>query len=121
MLIVAVDANFRLKNLFRSTEQKDPGLHTGLAYFVDDKPYKAHVMKFATQKDVSGAHWCMSVVTDTSYRLVPAVVSRALPTLTANFTPDFAVLGWRCVSVLATSLYARIVSAIFRRVNGELP
>ncbi|EDR12898.1 uncharacterized protein LACBIDRAFT_323718 [Laccaria bicolor S238N-H82] len=53
LLIIAMDANFRLKNLMRSSIAKDPGLHTGMAYFPDDKPYREHVLKYATQKDIS--------------------------------------------------------------------
>ncbi|PBK63779.1 hypothetical protein ARMSODRAFT_893876, partial [Armillaria solidipes] len=53
ILILALDANFRLKNLFRSSIEKDPGLHTGLAYFVNPGPYLAHVSRYATQKDIS--------------------------------------------------------------------
>ncbi|KIJ95660.1 hypothetical protein K443DRAFT_108434, partial [Laccaria amethystina LaAM-08-1] len=52
-LIIAMDANFRLKNLMRSSLKKDPGLHTGLAYFPEDAPYQKHILKYATQKDIS--------------------------------------------------------------------
>ncbi|KAH7917767.1 hypothetical protein BV22DRAFT_1052206 [Leucogyrophana mollusca] len=48
-----MDANFRLKNRMRSSDAADPGLHTGLAYFVPEAPYKAHLLKFASQKDMS--------------------------------------------------------------------
>jgi hypothetical protein len=48
-----MDANFRLKNRMRSTEAADPGLHTGLAYLVENEPYIEHVSKYASQKDVS--------------------------------------------------------------------
>ncbi|KAG2126046.1 hypothetical protein DEU56DRAFT_916197 [Suillus clintonianus] len=51
--IIAMDANFRLKNRTRSSDLADPGMHTGLAYFVVTKPYSAHVLQFASQKDVS--------------------------------------------------------------------
>ncbi|KAI6151215.1 hypothetical protein BKA82DRAFT_3975358 [Pisolithus tinctorius] len=51
-LIIAIDANFRLKNRARASDQ-DPGLHTGLAYFVADGPYNEHVLRFATQEDIS--------------------------------------------------------------------
>ena len=37
----------------RSSIKKDPGLHTGMAYFTEDEPYRKHVLKYATQKDVS--------------------------------------------------------------------
>lgn len=50
--MVAVDANFKAKNLLRSSEAKDPGLHTGLAYFVENEEYREHILKSATQKDV---------------------------------------------------------------------
>ena len=53
VLIVAMDANFRLKNLMRSSLKRDPGLHTGFAYFPEDAPYQKHILKYATQKDVS--------------------------------------------------------------------
>lgn len=55
VLIVAMDANFRLKNLMRSSLKRDPGLHTGFAYFPEDAPYQRHILKYATQKDVSGS------------------------------------------------------------------
>ena len=52
-----MDANFRLKNLMRSSLKRDPGLHTGFAYFPEDVPYQKHILKYATQKDVSLAHY----------------------------------------------------------------
>ena len=51
-LFIAIDANFRLKNCARSSDDLDPGLHTGLAYFVLNCPYYDHVLQFATQNDV---------------------------------------------------------------------
>ncbi|KAK0497778.1 hypothetical protein EDD18DRAFT_1072294 [Armillaria luteobubalina] len=53
MLILALDANFRLKNLYRSSWEKDPGLHMGLAHFVEPTRYLEHVRQYATQKDIS--------------------------------------------------------------------
>lgn len=47
-----MDANFRLKNLMRSSISKDPGLHTGFAFFPEDGPYRKHILKYASQKDV---------------------------------------------------------------------
>lgn len=59
--MVAVDANFRAKNLIRSSELADPGLHTGLAYFVENEGYKEHVLKSATQKDVSFEYLLLTI------------------------------------------------------------
>lgn len=47
-----MDANFRLKNLLRSDETNDPGLHTGHAYYMDDEKYKTHISKYPAQTDV---------------------------------------------------------------------
>ncbi|KAI0054865.1 hypothetical protein BV25DRAFT_1922298 [Artomyces pyxidatus] len=51
--LFAIDANFRLKNRLRSSDEKDPGLSTGLAYFVENEKYLAHVVNYATQEDIS--------------------------------------------------------------------
>ncbi|PBK75404.1 hypothetical protein ARMSODRAFT_1012859 [Armillaria solidipes] len=53
LLILALDANFQLKNLYCSSLEKDPGLHTGLAHFVEPTEYLAHMSKYATQKDIN--------------------------------------------------------------------
>lgn len=47
-----MDVNFRLKNRARSSTTADPGLHTGLAYFVPEKPYAEHILRNASQTDV---------------------------------------------------------------------
>ncbi|KAF9006891.1 hypothetical protein BDZ89DRAFT_965772 [Hymenopellis radicata] len=51
-LLLALDANFRLKNL-RRPGTHDPGLHSGLAYFVETMDYLAHIAKYPRQKDIS--------------------------------------------------------------------
>ncbi|KAG1763903.1 hypothetical protein EV702DRAFT_1182676 [Suillus placidus] len=51
-LIIAMDANFRLKNRNQASSIADPGLHTGLAYFVPDKSYTEHILKNASQANV---------------------------------------------------------------------
>nr|GAT58314.1 predicted protein [Mycena chlorophos] len=43
MVILAMDANFRMKNRLRSNEINDPSLGGGLAYWVDPRPYQDHV------------------------------------------------------------------------------
>ncbi|KAF8993816.1 hypothetical protein BDZ89DRAFT_972653, partial [Hymenopellis radicata] len=50
--IFSLDANFRLKNL-RRPKSHDPGLHTGLAYFVERDPYLEYIAKHPGQKDIS--------------------------------------------------------------------
>ncbi len=50
---IASDANFHMYNLFCSSDAADPGLHTGLAYYVKPDKYKKHILKHITQTDVS--------------------------------------------------------------------
>ncbi|KAF8834542.1 hypothetical protein BDN67DRAFT_992646 [Paxillus ammoniavirescens] len=38
---------------FRSSNAADLGLHTGLAYFVPNQPYQEHILKYASQNDIS--------------------------------------------------------------------
>ncbi|KAJ7810115.1 hypothetical protein B0H13DRAFT_2248680 [Mycena leptocephala] len=49
-LFLALDANFRLKRKDVSSEEKDPGLGTGLAFFGDVKEYMDHLDKHWDQK-----------------------------------------------------------------------
>jgi hypothetical protein len=52
MLLLALDANFRLKNRLRANEHQDPSLGPGLGYFVDPGPYKEHLRHYVAEKDV---------------------------------------------------------------------
>ncbi|RDB23287.1 hypothetical protein Hypma_009705 [Hypsizygus marmoreus] len=53
MLMVCMDANFRLKNQLVSTYSADPGLGTGLAYMVARAPYENYVLSHASDGDIS--------------------------------------------------------------------
>ncbi|TFK60104.1 hypothetical protein BDN72DRAFT_779836, partial [Pluteus cervinus] len=48
-LFLAMDANFRLKRRVKSSEEADPSLNKGWAYFVDHEPYMEHIKKFSEQ------------------------------------------------------------------------
>jgi hypothetical protein len=52
MLIVAMDANFRLKSRLRGTINKEPTLGLGWSYFVDDAPYSNFIKDYIDQKEV---------------------------------------------------------------------
>ena len=52
-LIVAIDANFRLKRRAVSNNARDPGLLSGFGFFVPDQDYREYVLKYADQQDVS--------------------------------------------------------------------
>ncbi|KAG6916283.1 hypothetical protein DXG01_007524 [Tephrocybe rancida] len=45
-LFVGIDANFRLKRLNVSSEEQDPGLNRGFAYFVENTAFKRHIAKY---------------------------------------------------------------------------
>ncbi|KAL1671667.1 hypothetical protein EV122DRAFT_284713 [Schizophyllum commune] len=51
--ILAVDANFRLKNRIRNNEQGGPALTEGLGYFVDTPPYKDYLRTCVKESDIS--------------------------------------------------------------------
>ncbi|KAJ7160865.1 hypothetical protein C8R46DRAFT_904981 [Mycena filopes] len=53
MLLLAMDANCRLKNRLRANEHQDPSLGSGLGYFVEEKGYKEHIKNYVAEKDVS--------------------------------------------------------------------
>ncbi|KAF7795842.1 hypothetical protein EIP86_007009 [Pleurotus ostreatoroseus] len=52
-MILAIDANFRLKRRAVSSNERDPALGSGWGYFVTDEPYREHVLQYANQEDIS--------------------------------------------------------------------
>jgi hypothetical protein len=51
-LILAMDANFKLKNRIRVHERDDPSLGPGWGAFVEPSAYKDHIKKYVAEKDV---------------------------------------------------------------------
>ena len=47
-----MDVCFRLKRRAVSSEEKDPGLGTGVSYFVEDKPFRQYIATVGDQKEV---------------------------------------------------------------------
>lgn len=56
MLIVAMDANFRLRSKLRGVGLTDITLNSGLAYFVDNKPYADFIKDYVDQEEVGVTH-----------------------------------------------------------------
>ncbi|KAJ7511254.1 hypothetical protein B0H11DRAFT_2215093 [Mycena galericulata] len=52
-LILAIDANFKLKNSIRTNERYDPSLGPGWGAFVEPKAYRKHLRKYVAEKDIS--------------------------------------------------------------------
>ncbi|KAG6807025.1 hypothetical protein H0H92_009113, partial [Tricholoma furcatifolium] len=50
-LILSQDANFHLKNRLRSSDEKDPSLGPGFAYFVDSTEYLTHLSQYVNQDE----------------------------------------------------------------------
>ena len=59
--VLAMDANFRLKNRIRKNERADCALGDGKGYFVETAPYAQHIAGYVTEKDVSTLVMCPSV------------------------------------------------------------
>ncbi|KAJ7801511.1 hypothetical protein B0H14DRAFT_3489429 [Mycena olivaceomarginata] len=53
MLILAIDANFRMKNRMRANEIHDPPLGPGWGFWVEPEGYKTHLKNYVQEKDVS--------------------------------------------------------------------
>ncbi|KAJ7747895.1 hypothetical protein DFH07DRAFT_962312 [Mycena maculata] len=53
MLLLAVDANFKLKNRMRANKVDDPPLGPGWSYWVEPQRYKQHLKKYVAEKDMS--------------------------------------------------------------------
>ncbi|KAJ6459360.1 hypothetical protein C8R47DRAFT_1226636 [Mycena vitilis] len=53
MLIVALDANFKLKNRMRNKAKYDPALGPGWEYFVEPNAYREHLRNYVPEKDIS--------------------------------------------------------------------
>ncbi|GJF00735.1 CxC2 domain-containing protein [Phanerochaete sordida] len=53
LLILAIDANFRLKRRAVSNDARDPGLLSGRGYFAEDESYREHILQYADQEDIS--------------------------------------------------------------------
>jgi hypothetical protein len=52
MLVVAMDANFRLKSRLRGTINKEPTLGLGWSYFVNNGPYSDFIKDYVDQEEV---------------------------------------------------------------------
>ncbi|KAJ7066090.1 hypothetical protein C8F01DRAFT_1248138 [Mycena amicta] len=52
-LMLALDANFRLKNHMRTNKKHDPSLGPGWGCFVETEPYKEHLRDYVAEVDVS--------------------------------------------------------------------
>jgi hypothetical protein len=52
MLIVAMDANFRLQSRLRLSTLKHPALSPGWAYFVDNSPYADFIKDYVDDEEV---------------------------------------------------------------------
>jgi hypothetical protein len=48
---IALDANFRLKRKNVSTQDADPGLSKGWAYFVEETGYKNHIVSYQNERE----------------------------------------------------------------------
>jgi hypothetical protein len=52
MLLLAVDANFKLKNCMRNNETDNPSLGPSWGYWVESTQYEQHLKKYIGEKDV---------------------------------------------------------------------
>jgi len=72
MVIVCMDANFRLKNNLVSNYSQDPGLGTGWAYMLERKPYEKYVLSRTNDQDVSFVFLQTGLLLTSACRSAPA-------------------------------------------------
>ena len=51
-MLIAIDANFRLKRRAVSSNDRDPALGSGWGYFVEDSGYKEVLAAYGNQTEV---------------------------------------------------------------------
>jgi len=51
-LIVAIDANFRLKSRLRGSNNREPTMGLGWSYFVDNGPYSDFIKDYVDEDEV---------------------------------------------------------------------
>jgi hypothetical protein len=120
--LIAIDANFRLKNRLRGGV--DPGLGTGWSYFVEDAPYKSHLLKFVRQEEVSQLlnmffrHLDRSI--DPFLHSFPHVPVLQLSIMQIQRTlKDFVQPVWVQQRVHVMAFSCPMASEIYKRVNGK--
>lgn len=66
MLILAMDANFRLRSKMRGIASNDTVLNSGMAYFVANKPYAEFIANYVDEEEVCTATSAERTPADTS-------------------------------------------------------
>lgn len=65
-LFIAIDANFRLKRKAVSSDDVDPGLNAGWAYFVEETKYKSYLSARSGEKQEVCVVLYLLVMSDTN-------------------------------------------------------
>ncbi|KAF7320575.1 CxC2 domain-containing protein [Mycena chlorophos] len=100
-LILALDANFRLKNRKRRNERLDLSLRNGHGYFVALEEYKNHLRDYVSEVDVS-----------------TCIAAAALMQKETRMTTGLRASGLEDVFARDTASFSGLVSVIFKRANG---
>lgn len=122
MLILALDANFKLKNRLRANERYDPSLGPGWGAFVEPTAYKEHLRNYVGENDVRIVfqECCIDdELTRDSHRLVPASLSRRCFKRTPGLRRACVRLASEDAYVLATNVCVQTGSVTYRKENGE--
>jgi hypothetical protein len=121
VLIIAIDACFRLKRRLVSSEAKDPGLGTGLAYFLENLKYRSYLLTKTDQKEVcqNKYHYCFAI-SDIFCRCLPAAgyPHWITPTQSSHVATGLLVQEWGCAP--AMSSYRGTAQVIFKKVKGKI-
>lgn len=122
MLILVLDANFRLMNRLRLNAKLDPPLSSGSTYFVNDGPYQEHLKNYVSEVDVSSnLMYHLHLSTEISRR--SALASRSRPSCRRTPSSPRVYVAQELAAVHAPDMRSSVLEAlvICRRVKGKAP
>ncbi|KZT02330.1 uncharacterized protein LAESUDRAFT_762900 [Laetiporus sulphureus 93-53] len=122
-LFLGMDANFRLKRKNVSSDAADPGLNTGIAFFVEEKQYKAHIKTYGKviKEDTSTCnnHDAVKLTNLKGSQAVNPFTSSTKemgPGSRRDLLDDiFGTYNWNKITRIAESMLTKIKNAIEER------
>lgn len=121
-LFLGLDANFRLKRKNISSDNADPGLGDGWAYFVEEKEYKEHLSKFYDEKEPVSEHtpFLCKIYYRTLFRKAHVRVMTPSIYLSRSQVKGTPRLVWERLSVCDMICIARLRPGTSKRVKGRI-
>ena len=92
-MVIAIDANFRLKRRAVSSNNRDPALGSGWGFFVENIKYREHVLRYADQEDVRTARHISLTGVLTCWQISTCTGFAALARANTKWQKGYATTG----------------------------